>query len=161
MMLETANKILENATFRRKLEELETLEKDRVFCGHGLEHLLAVARITMLICKERKIAAEPDIVYSAALLHDIGRVEEYTQGLSHETVGAETAKQILAEVGCGKAETERIIGIILSHRNDGDKSDTIKSVFYEADKKSRMCSFCKAQDKCNWPYEKRNMNIEV
>ncbi|WP_051411585.1 HD domain-containing protein [Ruminococcus flavefaciens] len=161
MMLETANKILENDTFRRKLEELERLEKERKFCGHGLEHLLSVARITMLICGERGIAAEPDIVYSAALLHDIGRVEEYTLGLPHDTEGAETAEQILHEVGCGKRKAERIIGMIRSHRSNDCKSDTLEAVFYEADKRSRMCSFCKAQDECNWPYEKRNVNLEV
>lgn len=161
MMLETANRILKNSTFRLKLGEIEGLEKERIFCGHGLEHLLAVARMTMLICIERGIPAEEDIVYSAALLHDIGRVEEYTKGLPHETVGAETAEQILSEVGCGSEKAEKIIGIIRSHRNKGDKADTLEAVFYEADKKSRMCSFCKAQDKCNWPYEKRNNQIEV
>ena len=161
MMLKIANRILENSTFRRKLAELEELEKDRIFCGHGLEHLLAVARITVLICRERNIPAEEDIVYSAALLHDIGRAEEYTQGLPHETAGAETAQQILSEVGCGSKNAEKIIGIIRSHRSEGDKSDTLEAVFYEADKRSRMCSFCKAQDECNWPYEKRNNHIEV
>jgi putative nucleotidyltransferase with HDIG domain len=160
-MLETANKILENATFRQKLDELEVLEKERIFCGHGLEHLLAVARMTMLICMERGISAEADIVYSAALLHDIGRVEEYTLGLPHEKSGAETARQILSETGCGREKTEKIIGMILSHRSGRECSDTLEAVFYEADKKSRMCSFCKAQDECNWPYEKRNYNIEV
>ena len=161
MMLETANRILKNSTFRLKLEELAELEKERVFCGHGLEHLLAVARMTMLICIERGIPAEEDIVYSAALLHDIGRVEEYTQGIPHETVGAETAQRILSEVGCGSKKAEKIIGIIRSHRSEGDKADTLEAVFYEADKKSRMCSFCKAQDECNWPNEKRNDHIEV
>ncbi|SHM79117.1 HD domain-containing protein [Ruminococcus flavefaciens] len=161
MMLETANKILGNSTFRRRLEELEILEKERIFCGHGLEHLLAVARMTMLICNERNIAAEADIVYSAALLHDIGRVEEYTQGVPHETAGAEMARQILAEIGCCREKTEKITGLILSHRKGGDKADKLKAAFYEADKKSRMCSFCKAQDECNWSKEKRNYNIEV
>lgn len=161
MKLIIANKILKNAVFRKRLDELEKLEKDRIFCGHGLDHLMTVARLTVLICQERGITADSDIVYSAALLHDIGRVEEYTLGQPHETAGAEAAEKILSEIGCGEEESGEIIRLILSHRKNDSERGTLEAAFYEADKKSRMCSFCKAQEECNWQYEKRNMSIEV
>lgn len=161
MKLKIANAILNDPVFRRRIEKLEELEKDRIFCGHGLDHLLNVARLTMLICQEREITADPDIVYSAALLHDIGRVEEYTMGLPHENAGADAAGKILSGIGCGAEETEEIIRLILCHRKKRSDRGTLESAFYDADKKSRMCSFCKAQAECNWSDEKRNLIIEV
>ncbi|MBQ6181952.1 MAG: HD domain-containing protein [Ruminococcus sp.] len=161
MKLYIANKIIKNTAFRSRLTKIEELEKDRIFCGHGLDHLLTVARLTILICQERGIYADPDIVYSAALLHDIGRVEEYTLGLPHETAGAEAAEEILSGIGCGEEEAAEIIRLILSHRKRSTERGTLEAAFYEADKKSRTCSFCKAQELCNWPEDKKNMNIEV
>ncbi|NLT09518.1 MAG: HD domain-containing protein, partial [Ruminococcus sp.] len=146
MKLNIANKIMKDTSFRRRLKKIEELEKDRIFCGHGLDHLLTVARLTVLICQERGISADPDIVYSAALLHDIGRVEEYTLGLPHETAGAEAAEEILSGIGCGEEEAAEIIRLILSHRKRSAERGTLEAAFYEADKKSRACSFCKAKD---------------
>ena len=49
MNLEITNRILINETYRTELDKLRELEKDRVFCGHDIEHFLDVARITMII----------------------------------------------------------------------------------------------------------------
>ena len=45
-MDERYNRIVRNEEFNRLLDEIEALEADRIYCRHGLEHLLDVARKT-------------------------------------------------------------------------------------------------------------------
>ena len=161
MELELTNKILENNTYRSRLEMLELLEKDRIFCCHGIEHFLSVARIALIICRERGIEASPDLIYSASLLHDIGRIEEYTQNVSHEKAGIRIASQILDEVSCDSSTKKQIISIIGSHGHGSSKKDSLENVFFTADKKSRNCFMCSARSECNWDKDKMNMKIEV
>ena len=161
MKLELANLIISNKNYLRLVRELEELEKDRIFCGHDMEHFLSVARITVILCAEKCIDADPDVIYSAALLHDIGRIEEYTNGISHDEASAVTAAEILAEIGCPEHKKDEIIKLISSHRRS-DSSDTVLgALFYTADKRSRSCFSCKAKDKCKWPEHKRNYTIGV
>ena len=117
MNLELTNKILVNETYRKELEELRRLEKDRVFCGHDVQHFLDVARITMIICHEKGIDVMPDLVYSASLLHDIGRTKEYSENIPHRIAGKEIAEKILEETGCCKDMKNRILSLIVNHRN--------------------------------------------
>lgn len=161
MELIIANRILQDPLFREKLAKIERLEEDRIFCGHGLEHLLSVGRMAMLMCIEKGVEVSPDVLYSAALLHDIGRVEEYTLGISHDISGPETAGKILEQVGCDPEDSQQILHLIAGHRHKDPDPMSLEAIFYAADKKSRMCSFCKAQEECCWPDEKRNHSIEV
>lgn len=161
MNLEITNRILVNETYRTELDTLRKLEKDRVFCGHDIEHFLDVARITMIICMEKGIDVMPDLIYSASLLHDIGRSREYTENIPHHVAGKETAEKILDEVGCCEDMKEKIISLILNHSNRENKKDSLESIFYMADKKSRLCFACASRDICNWQKDKKNMNIEV
>ena len=39
------NALLHHPRFTAALSELEALEEDRIFCRHGLPHLLDVARV--------------------------------------------------------------------------------------------------------------------
>lgn len=161
MKLDTANRILKNKLYQRELEKLRQLESDRIFCGHDTAHFLDVARITMIMCREKGIDVQPDLVYSAALLHDIGRTAEYTSGVPHDIAGSDTAERILSEIGCGSDMKAAVIRLIASHRNTGNDQNSLEGIFYAADKKSRRCFECTAQSQCNWPMEKRNMDIEV
>ena len=161
MKLELANKILLNERYSRLIKQLEELEKDRIFCGHDMEHFINVARITVMLCSKNNIEADTDVIYSAALLHDIGRVEEYINGVSHDKAGAEIAGEILEEVGCPIDKKSEIVKLILSHRRSDNEKSTLEAVFYTADKKSRLCFCCKAQDICNWSEDKKNNKVEI
>lgn len=161
MKLELANKILHNERYSKLVKQLEQLEKDRIFCGHDMEHFMSVARITVILCSEKNLEVDKDVVYSAALLHDIGRAEEYINGKPHDIASAETAAVILDEIDCPEDKKADIIKQILSHRCYGSEESCLESIFYTADKMSRLCFCCKAQDKCNWPEYKRNNEIGI
>lgn len=161
MNLELTNKILINETYLKELDNLRKLEKERIFCVHDIKHFLDVARITMIICKEEGIDVIPDLIYSAALLHDIGRSKEYTENIPHQLAGKETAEKILNEIGCCDDMKIRILNLILNHRNQKNGKGSLENIFYIADKKSRPCFACASKDVCNWQEDKKNMNIEV
>ena len=161
MKLELTNRILENKLFQSKMKLLEYLEKDRIFCRHDIEHLLSVARITLILCIEKNIEVNPDIIYSASLLHDIGRTAEYTENIPHDEAGIETALQILNQLDCETGTKKQILELVGNHRNGSNDENSLENIFSVADKKSRNCFFCPARNKCNWNEEKKNMNIEV
>ena len=163
MLLTIANKIIKNKKYIEILKDIETLEKDRIFCGHNMEHFLDVARMTLILCKERSLDVSPDFIYTTALLHDIGRAQQYRNDVPHNIAGEKIAREILNEVGADKTFTDEVCKCILSHSTKKATQDStieFEKIFFIADKKSRNCFCCKAQDECNWPYEKRNMNIE-
>ena len=161
MKLELANRILKNEYYQDQLEKLEILETDRIFCRHNMEHFLSVARITLILCSRIGIELAEDIVYSAALLHDIGRVEEYTEGTPHDIASQKTAGLILDEVGCPDADKQLIISLIAGHRTTGATLGTPEDVFGRADKLSRSCFECRARKHCKWKRENMNLEIEV
>ena len=161
MKLEITNRILRNEYYLSQLRYLEKLEKDRIFCCHNMEHFLSVARITLILCSRNGTVIPEDIVYSAALLHDIGRVEEYTEGIPHDVASQKTAERVLDEVGCADDEKQLIISLIAGHRMDGLDPETPEAVFGRADKLSRNCFECGARKKCKWKKESMNLEIEV
>lgn len=161
MNLELTNRILTNETYCKELDRLRKLEKDRVFCGHDIEHFLDVARIVMIICMEKNIEVEPDVIYSASLLHDIGRAEEYTENIPHHIAGKKKAEKILNETGCCEDMKKKILSLIFNHSNEDNEKDSPESIFYTADKKSRLCFACASRDICNWHENRKNIKIEV
>lgn len=164
--LEVTNRILANAAYLRELKLLNTLEQDRIFCKHDMAHFLDVARIAMLLCQKEQIPADPDVIYAAALLHDIGRTEEYQHHIPHEQASIRKAEQILKEIACEETKKQKIIHLIRHHRHPEQAQDqtaqpaSLESVFYRADKKSRLCFCCPAFSQCNWAKDKKNMQIE-
>ena len=85
-------KILENEEYKKYVERICYLEKDRIYCKHDLKHSLDVARICTIIMYEQGQEVNRDIVYATALLHDIGRFKENTQ--NHEALSVDIAKDI-------------------------------------------------------------------
>lgn len=154
-----ANRILKNKSYQQEMASLRVLEEKRRFCKHDLEHCLSVARIAMLLCTEYGVKADPDTVYAAALLHDLGRVAEYTQGIPHQEAGSVLAAQILSECDCDDLQKQQILHLIACHRSKPEGEQTAH-LFYLADKRSRTCFACPAQDECNWQPEKRTMEIK-
>jgi len=150
--LERVNVILNHPVFTRSLMRLSELEADRVFCRHGIEHLLDVARIAHILNLESEKKAFPkDLVYAAALLHDIGRARQYEDGTPHEKESADLAKIILSDCGFDESESKIIIDAILLHRtsNKGEKTVFAEHIF-RADKFSRRCCDCVKFNECSW-----------
>lgn len=157
--MENTNIILFDKQYIKYKNKLENLEKDRFFCKHSLEHFLDVARICYILSLENNIKVSKDMIYSTALLHDLGRVIEIEEGVSHEIASVDLARDILSRTKFSKEEVERILACIASHRNKDSKDDFFE-IFYRADKLSRLCFNCKAYKECNWSYEKKNHEIK-
>ncbi|MCD8086623.1 MAG: HD domain-containing protein [Clostridiales bacterium] len=157
------NALLHHPRFTAALSELEALEEERIFCRHDLPHLLDVARIAWIQALEQGVLLDKEVVYAAALLHDLGRVAQLRQGTPHEEASAALAAAILPECGYTEDEIVELSDAILSHRggNAGPAGGApLGRLLYEADKKSRTCWCCKAQALCNWKAERRNTGID-
>ena len=150
--------ILKNEKFLSVLAQLKELEKDREYCRHGIEHLLDVARIAYILSLEKGLDIDKDIIYTTALLHDVGRGEQYISGRDHHATGAVIAEEILREMPYSPEETEMITSAIAAHGHKSD-DDNLKGILYAADKLSRACFLCPANEKCNWDKDKKNHTL--
>ena len=160
--MDRLDKICSHPLWQKCLDEIGRLEEDRIFCRHDVQHFLDVARIAYIENLEQEYAVSKDLIYAAALLHDIGRHLQYTEGVSHEEASAQLAETILTDCGFTGTETEEILQAIRLHRNPGTAENTgLPGLLYRADKKSRACGFCKAKGQCNWPEEKKNLKLTI
>ena len=153
--------ILKNTTFVDLINKIEKSEENRFFCHHGMEHIISVARIAYIISLENNYNISKDIIYAAALLHDIGRYEEYESGISHNMAGAEIACKILAQCGYNSNEISEITAAIRTHRYDesDDLISLLEKIICKADKLSRNCFTCNAYNECNWDKQKKNETL--
>ena len=155
--------VLHNQTFEAILEKLEIKERERIFCGHGLTHILDTARIMQLMNLEEGWLIPRDIVYAAGLLHDIGRLRQYEDGTPHEKASAQIAPDILRDCGYSSDEIDMITFAISAHRgipkNENGEKQRLASLLYRADKSGRACFLCKAQSACKWPDDKKNKDL--
>ena len=159
--MERIDKILKHNLFIVNLHRNEEAEADRVFCRHNMIHFLDVARIGRILNAEESFGIEVELIYAAALLHDIGKHMQYEYGTPHEVASADIAPAILRECGFDNNETRVIIEAILSHRNsDVREQKNLKGLLYRADKLSRSCFACKMQQECNWKDDKKNLEIQ-
>ncbi len=157
--MENVNIILNHPKYKALLKELNELEKDRIFCNHTLEHFLDVARIAYIIVLEKKLCYSKEVIYSIALLHDIGRVLEYKNGLDHHEGSAIIAKEILEHTSFNEEEKALIIKSIKEHRRESE--DELSKIIYKSDKLSRNCFNCRAYNDCYWKEDKKNKNIRI
>ncbi|MCI7639725.1 MAG: HD domain-containing protein [Clostridiales bacterium] len=157
-MMERVNAIARHPVFAEHLARLEVLEQTRIFCRHDLSHLMDVARLMWIAALERQLPLNREVVYAAALLHDLGRVEQMGEGIPHHQASADLAARILPEAGFSANEIAQIQNAIACHRGDGGEN-MLGQLLYWADKKSRPCWVCAAKNKCNWPQEKKNWEI--
>lgn len=155
------NRILHHKKFLEYVSKNEKAEKERIFCKHGIEHFLDVARIAYIKALEQQLPLKKDVIYGTALLHDIGKHRQYEEKIPHELASAELAHQILLECGYEEEEYNLMEEAIKSHRTKPSlQSHELERILYEADKQSRLCYFCKAQSGCNWSDEKKNLFIK-
>lgn len=156
--MERIDAILQDERFISGLKRIQELEAERIFCCHGLDHLLDVARIAWIIAMEQKLTIRKETIYAAALLHDLGRFRQYEEGIPHHLASAELAREILPDVGFGAEETEQIEEAIRLHGNSSQGNE-LTELLYRADKLSRNCFQCSVQEQCKWEPEKRNQTI--
>lgn len=114
------SRIWENDLYRRELIAIQKTEAGRKFCRHTPEHFLDVARLMYIETLEKGLPIPKDLIYGAALLHDIGRARQYLDGTSHEIASAYLAGRILPDCGYSKTEIETIQFAILEHRSETD-----------------------------------------
>ena len=154
------DRILNHPLFQENIRENMTAEAERCFCRHDMVHFLDVARIGMIINLEEKLEIPRELIYGAALLHDIGKHRQYEEGIPHEQASAEIAPEILRDCSFDEKETGVIVDAIAQHRNSAVFSEkNLRGVLYRADKASRPCFACKAEADCNWKGNKKNLKI--
>ena len=155
------DKIMKNDGFLRLVADIEELEKDRIFCHHDMDHFLDVARIAVIMASDANIELDREMIYAAALLHDIGRGEQYRNNTPHEQASARIAPEILADCDFRDEEISVIAEAIRQHGNEAVKDEPdLTGLLYRADKASRKCFMCKAVDQCHKKPEKRVMTIK-
>lgn len=160
--MERVNRIWQHIKYQQYRKRIEELEADRIFCGHAYTHFLDVARIAYIEALEKNIPVEKEIIYAAALLHDIGRYLEYEAGIPHHEASVYLAEPILLECGFSGEETAEILGAIAGHRDQAVKTEnSLAGLIYRADKKSRCCYGCDAEQICDWEPEKKNLVITI
>lgn len=146
--MQRVEKILSSASYLDYLARNEEKETERIFCCHGYQHLLDTARITYILILENQESYSREIVYAAALLHDIGRWQQYETGEDHALVSARLARAILREADFSPEEENLICQAIAEHRSSCEPQSVLGIYLKKADKLSRLCSRCSAQAEC-------------
>ena len=159
--MDRINRIINHPLWTENMALLREAERDRIFCCHGTDHLLDVARLAYIEDLEQGLGISRELIYAAALLHDLGRARQYADGTPHDRAGAELAEQILRDCGFTDPERQQITEAILGHRSreTGTRRD-LSGILYRADKASRQCLFCEARAECNWSDEKKNLTLK-
>jgi Predicted HD superfamily hydrolase len=165
--MDRVNKIINHPLYKKELDKITELEKERIYCKHTLEHFLDVARLMYIFSLENNQKIEKDIIYGTALLHDIGRAKEYLEGIPHEVASIEIGNLILPDCSYKKEEIFLIKEAIKEHRGQAaikklslDKSSIIlQQLLKKADKLTRNCFACAAESSCKWDEQKKNKRI--
>lgn len=165
MELERVNKILCHQRYKEYLKKIVKHERRREFCKHDIQHFLDTARIAYILNLEKNLGIDKEIIYAVGLLHDIGRWRQYEDGTPHNIASSDLSEKILIDSGFNEEERKEIRKAILGHRkkdrdaNITKEEDSLSSIFYRADKLSRSCFNCRSKKNCNWPDEKKNLDI--
>ncbi len=160
--MERIQRILAHSFYRECLSKIAEWEKTRPFCGHDMTHFLDVARIAMIFNLKEHCNLSQEMIYAAALLHDVGRFVQYEDGTDHAQASARLAPSILEECGYTKEESTQIVEAIANHRNSEIAEDSdLKGLIYRADKASRPCYGCLMEPECDWPKKKKNGELLV
>lgn len=160
--MERVNRIYENEKYLSHIRKTAEYEKKRKFCRHDMVHFMNVARIAQILNLQEGLEIPMDIVYAAALLHDVGRDIQYRNGTPHEVASGAIAPEILWECDYSSDEAADIIRAIKEHRNAQIKDEkSLTGILYRADKLSRDCFACKMEKKCDWKNDKKNRRIVI
>ncbi len=122
------NKIFNPRFLERFLKAPAAIHVHHAYIGGLIEHTLEVAKLCDSSCSVYK-NLNRDLVVTGALLHDIGKVEEFLindgieksdsgEFLGHIFIGAEIVKRVGEEIKMDKIELDKIVHIILSHHGE-------------------------------------------
>ena len=154
--MKRVNLIYRHPLYQKKYNALQKAEEHREFCNHTLD----VARLMYIYSVEQELSISKEVIYAAAFMHDIGRIDQIEKGIPHEMAGAALCDRILPDCGFAKEEISLIKDFILHHRIKDTGADMpLYEMLYWADKKSRNCFACAAQAECNWDRQKMNLEI--
>lgn len=104
--------------------------------SHDMEHTMRVYKMCLHIAANEKCDIE--VIKLAALLHDIGRIEqdESKGKICHAKEGAKKARKIMSKYEIDEKTIEKVVHCIETHRYRGEKTpESIESkILYDADK---------------------------
>lgn len=158
--MDNVNLILQNKIFKDALMKNMECEEHRKFCCHDLTHFLDVARIAYILNLENKFNLKKEVIYAAAILHDIGRWMEYKEGIPHHIASVRLASTILSQCNFKEDDTSQIIESISQHRDNNIKRSKLSEIIYLGDKLSRNCFYCSSYGECKWSEEKKNNRLK-
>lgn len=104
--------------------------------AHDREHVYRVLNTALLIA-ESEPEADREVLVCAALLHDIGRKEQFENpALCHAKVGGEKAYQFLLQQGYEEGFASHVRDCIASHRyRENNQPGTLEAeIIFDADK---------------------------
>ncbi len=154
------DQIIYHPLFQSSMAKIDVMEEKRIFCCHGIAHSLDVARAAYITVLKEKLPFSQELVYGAALLHDIGRWREYEEGIPHERASEDLARRILADTDFDDGDQASILSAIRCHRSmEAAAQNSFAYILYQADKETRPCYLCGARDACYWPEERKNRTI--
>lgn len=160
--MERLNAILRDRTYQEFVKRNQELEQSRVSCCHTFEHMLDVARIVYVLMLEDRAFIDwlhsehiedanvgRELIYTVALLHDIGRWEEYETGESHALISGRYAEVLMEKHGYTAQEIKLAVVAIQEHRSSCTPTTILSSYIQRADKLSRLCLCCDVQELCS------------
>lgn len=154
-----SDRLLSNPHYLDLLAGIEKAEQERIFCGHDLSHFMDVARIGRIINCEENLGLEADDIYLAALLHDIGRLQQYEDGTPHDEAGVLIAALFLEEIAYPEAKRAVILEAVSGHRKEKKEETVLTELIRRSDKLSRPCFFCPARTQCKLPEGQKNKSF--
>ena len=158
--MDRINQILQHPLFKKYMEANDIKEKERIFCKHNMPHVLDVARIAYILNMEEGHHMSKDMIYGAALLHDIGRHVQYETGEKHAFVSARLAPEILRDCGFDEEEVTEIVDVIYYHSDKTQLGNRgLRGIIAKADQLSRGCYACPVEAECKWEEERKNREI--
>lgn len=162
--MERIQAVLAHLDFQSYLALIAEQERQREYCHHDLAHAYDVARIFYIFCLQQSRQRGVDelgdpfserfreMIYAAALVHDIGRWRQYQDKTKdHAVESAVLAEPILLEAGFSEAEISPMLSAVRDHRNP--KAAGLGGLLYQADKVSRRCLDCQVKARCRKPQE--------
>ena len=102
--------------------------------AHDFDHVLRVLALAERIARAE--GADPAIVRTAALLHDMARAQESATGEDHALAAARQARALLEQRGAPPAFVDAVCSAIADHRfRTGGPPQTLEAqILYDADK---------------------------
>ena len=120
-------------------ERYHLYEKHMISCmgdsAHDAGHVRRVLHAAVMMARSTP-EANMDVVIAAALLHDIGREEQFRTGENHALVGERRAYAFLMEHGESEAFARHVADCIRTHRfrSDDPPASAEAKILYDADK---------------------------